>query len=113
MGIQHEMCVGLKKGKKVTPIAKKTRPSSMKGRLGKRVKFVREIVKEVCGLAPYEKRMVELLKVQKDKRALKFAKRRLGTHRRAKKKREEMQKYLQQLRKAQHAAGTAAASGTS
>lgn len=31
MGIQHEMCVGLKKGKKVTPIAKKTRPSSMKG----------------------------------------------------------------------------------
>ena len=26
-------------------------------------------MKEVCGQAPYEKRMIELLKVQKDKRA--------------------------------------------
>lgn len=41
------------------------------------MKFVREIVKEVCGLAPYEKRLVELLRVQKEKRALKFAKRRV------------------------------------
>jgi large subunit ribosomal protein L36e len=104
MGIQYEMCVGLKKGKRVTPINRKTKPSNLKGRLSKRVKFVREIVKEVSGLAPYEKRMIELLKVQKDKRALKFAKKRLGTHRRAKKKREEMQKYLQQMRKAAAAA---------
>ena len=49
-------------------------------RLSKRVKHVREIVKEVCGLAPYEKRMLELLKVQKDKRALKFAKKRVSTN---------------------------------
>ena len=46
--------------------------------LTKRVKFVRDIVKEVCGQAPYEKRMLELLKVQKDKRALKFAKKRVS-----------------------------------
>lgn len=101
MGIQYEMCIGLKKGRRVTPMTKKTRPTNMKGRLGKRVKMVRELVKEVCGQAPYEKRMIELLRVQKDKRALKFAKKRLGTHRRAKKKREEMQKLLQQMRKAQ------------
>jgi Ribosomal protein L36e len=46
-------------------------------RQGKRVKFVREIVREVCGLAPYEKRITELLKVGKDKRALKLAKKKV------------------------------------
>eukprot|EP00192_Tetraselmis_astigmatica_P016002 CAMPEP_0117667532 /NCGR_PEP_ID=MMETSP0804-20121206/11025_1 /TAXON_ID=1074897 /ORGANISM="Tetraselmis astigmatica, Strain CCMP880" /LENGTH=80 /DNA_ID=CAMNT_0005475281 /DNA_START=259 /DNA_END=501 /DNA_ORIENTATION=+ len=59
-------------------------------KLGKRVKFVRSIVHEVCGLAPYEKRICELLRVGRDKRALKLAKKKLGTHLRGKRKREEM-----------------------
>ena len=46
-------------------------------RLSKRVKFVRDIVKEVMGLAPYEKRVTELLKVGRDKRALKLCKRKV------------------------------------
>lgn len=46
-------------------------------RLGKHVKFVRDIVREVAGLAPYEKRIMELLKVGKDKRALKVAKKKV------------------------------------
>ena len=46
-------------------------------RLSKRVKFVREIVREVAGLAPYEKRVSELLKVGKDKRALKLCKKKV------------------------------------
>lgn len=45
--------------------------------LSKKVKFVRELVREVAGLAPYEKRVIELLKVGKDKRALKVAKRKV------------------------------------
>jgi len=32
----------------------------------------------VVGLAPYEKRVIELLKIGKDKRALKFAKKRVS-----------------------------------
>jgi hypothetical protein len=43
------------------------------------VKFVRELIREVAGLAPYEKRVVELLKVGRDKRALKVAKRKVRT----------------------------------
>lgn len=41
------------------------------------MKFVRDVVREVAGLAPYEKRIMELLKVGKDKRALKVAKRKV------------------------------------
>ena len=44
----------------------------------KRVKFIRDIVREVAGLAPYERRCQELLKVGKDKRALKLCKRKVG-----------------------------------
>ena len=50
------------------------------------------------GFAPYEKRVQELLKVGKEKRALKFAKKRLGTLRRARSKREEMQAVLRAQR---------------
>ena len=48
----------------------------------KRVKFVRSIVREVCGFAPYERRVMELLKNSKDKRARKLAKKRVRPRRR-------------------------------
>jgi large subunit ribosomal protein L36e len=66
----------------------------------KHTKFIRDLVREVVGHAPYEKRTMELLKVSKDKRALKFLKRRLGTHIRAKRKREELGNILAHMRKA-------------
>ena len=47
-------------------------------KLTKHTKFIRDIVKEVAGHAPYEKRVMELLKISKDKRALKFLKRRVS-----------------------------------
>lgn len=59
---------------------------------------MRNLIREVAGFAPYEKRITELLKVGKDKRALKVAKRKLGTHKRAKKKREEMSNVLRKMR---------------
>lgn len=46
-------------------------------RLTKHSKFVRDMIRDVCGFAPYERRAMELLKVSKDKRALKFIKKRV------------------------------------
>jgi len=66
----------------------------------KHARFVRDLIREVSGLQPYEKRVVELLKISKDKRALKFIKRRLGNHSRSKKKRDELQNYLQASKRA-------------
>lgn len=40
--------------------------------------MIRGLIREVAGLAPYEKRMTELLKVGRDKRALKFAKKKVS-----------------------------------
>merc|ERR1712017_32822 len=105
MGIERAIimatgiAVGLDKGHVVTKKAKKASPSSRKGRLANRVKLVREIVKEVAGMAPYEKRIAELLRIGKDKRALKYAKNKLGTHIRAKRKREEVAEILRKARK--------------
>merc|ERR1711988_2045121 len=49
------IAVGLNAGHKVTPRQPKPRVSRMKGHLSKRTAFVRDVVKEVSGLAPYER----------------------------------------------------------
>ena len=55
----------------------KQKPSYRRGRKSKRVELVREVVREVVGFAPYERRMIELIKIGSAatfKRALKLAK---------------------------------------
>ncbi|KAL8159546.1 hypothetical protein V2J09_001083 [Rumex salicifolius] len=94
------LIVGLNKGHIVTRKELPAKPSDRKGKTSKRIHFVRNLIREVAGFAPYEKRITELLKVGKDKRALKVAKRKLGTHKRAKKKREEMSNVLRKMRSA-------------
>jgi len=81
----HALAVGLKKSSKVTRREVKKSPY-IKGRASKRTKLIREVIREVSGNAPYEKRIMELLRNDLEKRALKLAKRKLGVHRRAKKK---------------------------
>ena len=93
------IALGKNKGHAVTKIkisekqAKRIRPAGRKGKLGKRTGHVRSVIAEVSGVSSYEKRMVELLKagsLKDTKKALKVAKKALGTHRRAKLKRESL-----------------------
>lgn len=53
-------------------------------------------------LAPYERRVIELLRNSKDKRARKLAKKRLGTFGRAKAKVDEMTKVIAESRRTGH-----------
>ena len=92
------MFVGLNKGFIVTKPAvrhdafKKSK-SHRKGKLHARVQAVRKVVHEICGLAPYERKMVENIRSgvpAKEKRAVKMARARLGQHKRALHKRDQM-----------------------
>lgn len=97
--------VGLNKGFIVTKREKAAKPVDRKGMTSTRVKFVRSLIREVAGLCPYEKRLLEFCKMGSDKsskRCLKFAKARLGTHLRGKKKRDEIENLWNKMRREHH-----------
>merc|ERR1711894_505587 len=98
MAVVHDMVVGLQKGHKVTKNVQPVRQNRKKGVNNN--KFVREVVREVMGLSPYERRGIELLRISKDKRCLRFLKKRLGARVRAKRKREELSDLIASQRKA-------------
>lgn len=96
---RNNLRVGLNKGRSVTAIPKVARPAHRKGKLSERNKFVRSVVREVVGFSPYERRVLELLRNGKDKKARKLTKKRLGTLLRSKRKVEELQTIIQETRK--------------
>ncbi|EIN10441.1 hypothetical protein PUNSTDRAFT_132535 [Punctularia strigosozonata HHB-11173 SS5] len=93
---------GIEYGHKTTKIDKVAKPSHRKGVASQRTKFVRSIVREVVGFAPYERRVMELLRNSKDKKARKLTKKRLGTMLRSKRKLEELSNVIQESRRAAH-----------
>merc|ERR1712217_559777 len=68
-------------------------PRYAKGSQGKRALLAKQVAREVCGFAPYEKRAIELLRNSLYKRALRVCKKKLGTHKRAKAKVEELGRF--------------------
>uniref|UniRef100_A0A8C9HVU8 Large ribosomal subunit protein eL36 n=1 Tax=Piliocolobus tephrosceles TaxID=591936 RepID=A0A8C9HVU8_9PRIM len=95
----HYPIVGLNKGHKVTKNVNKPRHSHCR-RLTKHTKFVWDMIPEVCGFTPNEWCGMELLKVSKVKRALKFIKKRVGTNICPKRRQEELNNILTAMRKA-------------
>ncbi|CAH7690298.1 ribosomal protein L36e [Phakopsora pachyrhizi] len=93
---------GLNRGHKTTARVLPNKPSYNKGRASKRTTFVRSVVREVAGFAPYERRVMELIRNSKDKKARKLTKRRLGTLRRAKQKVDELTGIIAESRRAGH-----------
>lgn len=90
----------------VTPRAKLMKPSRSKGKLGVRIAKVRAVINEVAGHAPYEKRIIEILRgggSNPGKRAHRFAKNRLGTHTRAKRKVDLIAKVIAEMKRREQA----------
>jgi large subunit ribosomal protein L36e len=101
--VAHTFAKGIKKGYPTNKRAasKGMRPSRRAGKLNKRVELVRNLITEVAGLTPLEKRLVDILKIglgNPEKRVYKLAKRRLGTHTRALIKREKVKNLYAQMR---------------
>ena len=88
--------VGLNHGRVVTrpTNVRKTRPVDRKGRNARRNLAIRQVIREVAGFSPLEKRMMELIRTgiaTKEKKSVKMARARLGTHRRALAKKAELE----------------------
>lgn len=91
----------------------KTRPVTRKGRISKRSQAVREIIREVAGFSPLEKKMMEMIRTgdaHKEKKAVKHCRHKLGTHKRALNKRDLLTTIIIAQRRAQAKATEAAAS---
>ncbi|KAI8062748.1 50S ribosomal protein L36e [Gongronella butleri] len=94
------IAVGLNHGHITTRRELKQKVSYRKGAASKRTTFVRGVIREVAGFAPYERRVMELIKNSKDKRAKKLTKKRLGTFLRSKKKIDELTNVIALSRRA-------------
>ncbi|ETW83877.1 hypothetical protein HETIRDRAFT_472206 [Heterobasidion irregulare TC 32-1] len=100
--VRNDTRRGLAHGHPTTAIPKTVRPSQRKGIQSTRTKFVRSVVREVVGFSPYERRVMELLRNSKDKKARKLTKKRLGTLLRSKRKLEELGNIIQESRRTAH-----------
>ncbi|KZS97950.1 ribosomal protein L36e [Sistotremastrum niveocremeum HHB9708] len=98
--VRTNLRYGKNKGHPTTAIDQAVRPSHRKGVQSQKTKFVRSVVREVAGFAPYERRIMELLRNSKDKKARKLTKKRLGTLLRSKRKLEELSNIIQESRRA-------------
>ena len=93
------MAMGLNKGHKVTKNMSKLRHSHCHGWLTEHTKSLRDMIWEVWGFASYKQSIWDMLKFSKDTQALKFIKKRVGTHIHAKRQ-EDLSDVLAAKRKA-------------
>ncbi|XP_044245380.2 60S ribosomal protein L36-like [Ursus arctos] len=99
MALHYPAAVGLNKDHKVAKNGSMPRHSRCTEHLTKHIKFMQDMIREVCSFALYQQCAMEVLKVSKVKCTLKVTKKRAGTHIHAKKKREELSNVLAAMRK--------------
>ncbi|KAM9047326.1 LOW QUALITY PROTEIN: large ribosomal subunit protein eL36-like [Megaptera novaeangliae] len=97
MALCYPMAMGLNKGHKVTKNMSKLRHSHCHGCLTKHTKSLRDMIE--VGFASYKQSIWDMLKFSKDTQALKFIKKRVGTHIHAKRQ-EDLSDVLAAKRKA-------------
>ena len=85
---------GFNKGFKTTKRARQVGPKTRLSAPHKKLRAVKALIAELVGLSPLEKRVQELLRFSKEKRALKLCKKKLGDMTAAKKKRSKMEDAL-------------------
>ena len=103
------LAVGLNRGFVVTKTKdvhdkQRHNKSYRKGKLHPRVAAVRAVVSEICGLAPYERKMMEMIRTgnqKKEKNSVKLARKRLGSQRRAQHKKDQILSIIAAQRKRQ------------
>ncbi|KAK8795197.1 hypothetical protein WA588_004046 [Blastocystis sp. NMH] len=103
-GPWESIAAGREKGHKTQKLEKTTKHISCR-HATKRVKAVRELISEVAGLLPYEKHLMDILKAggnNTEKKMYKFAKKRLGAHKRALAKRDAVKEAYAKMRRAHH-----------
>ena len=91
---------------KTHPDAFKKTKSHAKGRIHPRVSAVREVMQEVTGLAPFQRKMMEMLKTGdgvKEKKAVRLARKRTGSHKRAQLIRDKLAAIIQAQQQAARA----------
>ena len=92
------------------PDAFKKQKSQRKGRAHPRLRALREVMTEVTGLSPFQRKMMEMLKTgdaTKEKKAVRLARKRTGSHKRAQLVRDKISAIIQAQEAAQRAAKAA------
>lgn len=80
----------------------KRNKSIRKGRLHPRVEAVRAVITEVCGLSPFQRKMMEMIKTgeaKQEKKAVRLARKKIGSHKRAQKSRDKIANIIAAQRK--------------
>ena len=90
---------GVNRGFQTTKRARQPQKNTRLGATHKRQRAVKAIIADTVGLTPMDRRLVELLRVGKEKRALKLANKRLGNITHAKKRRARMEDYIRMAAK--------------
>lgn len=105
--VKTGLFVGLNHGHVVTkpkddPNHRRVNTSHRKGRNNKRLLAVRSVVNEISGFNPYERKILEMLRTgdaSKEKKAVRMARRKLGQHKRAKRKIDNLANALKAMKK--------------